>query len=260
MTGGRLILASFAALLAIPVALDAQTSGQPQSGGGYYDMGDYSYFNEPKSATPAPTPTPTPRANVTTAKALSVTQAPSQTNAQAAVSAQAVQQPSAQVAGQPYVYPKGDLDKARADAKALAKPARANAASLPTSTPLTDVPGYSPTANPAEAYADDPDGLTAAGNAAVGSNDAWKMVTDPDRVKVTLAPNEIARAQDVEKDPNSFLDGQSMGATDGSCKPLPPGGSAGYYEATCNSGTKVEEGEAVCRTPLVVDVTPGSTK
>ena len=260
MAGGRAILAGFAALLAVPVALEAQTSGQAQtqSGGGYYDMGDYTYFNQ--RTAPTPTPTPTPKPSVTSAPALSVTQAPTQSTAQAAVRAQAVQQPSAQIQGQPYVFPKGDLDKARADAKALAKPARASAASLPTSTPLTSVPGYSPAANPAEAYADDPDGLTAAGNAAVGSNEAWKMVTDPDRVKVTLAPNEITRAQDVEKDPNSYLDGQSMGATDGSCKPLPPSGSTGYYEASCNSGTKVEEGEAICRTPLVVDVIPGSTK
>jgi conjugal transfer mating pair stabilization protein TraN len=227
MAGGRAILAGFTALLAVPVALEAQTSGQAQtqSGGGYYDMDDYTYFNQPTA--PSPTPTPTPKPRVTSAPALSVTQAPTQSTAQAAVRAQAVQQPSAQIQGQPYVFPKGDLDKARADAKALAKPARASAASLPTSTPLTSVPGYSPAANPAEAYADDPDGLTAAGNAAVGSNVAWKMVTDPDRVKVTLAPNEITRAQDVEKDPNSYLDGQSMGATDGSCKPLPPSGSTG---------------------------------
>jgi conjugal transfer mating pair stabilization protein TraN len=160
MAGGRAILAGFAALLAVPVALEAQTSGQAQtqSGGGYYDMGDYTYFNQPTA--PTPTPTPTPKPSVTSAPALSVTQAPTQSTAQAAVRAQAVQQPSAQIQGQPYVFPKGDLDKARADAKALAKPARASAASLPTSTPLTSVPGYSPAANPAEAYADDPDGLT----------------------------------------------------------------------------------------------------
>ena len=262
MRGGRLILVGLAALMAVPVALDAQTSGQanPQSGGGYYDMGDYSYFSEPKPATPVPTPTPTPRPSVTTAPALSVTQAPSQPAAQAAVRAQAAEQTTAQMQGQPYVYPKGDLAKAKADAKAFGKPARAAAASLPTSTALSDVPGYSSTPNAAEAYADDPDGLTAAGNAAVGSNEAWKMVTNPDRVKVTLAPGEIGRAQDVEKDPNSYLDGQSVGSADGSCKPLPPGGAAGYYEATCNSGTKVDQGEAICRTPLIVDVTPGSNK
>jgi conjugal transfer mating pair stabilization protein TraN len=256
MAGGRAILAGFAALLAVPVALEAQTSGQAQaqSGGGYYDMGDYSYFNQPTAATPTPTPTPKP--SVTSAPALSVTQAPTQSTAQAAVRAQAVQQPSAQIQAQPYVFPKGDLDKARADAKALAKPARASAASLPTSTPLTSVPGYSPAANPAEAYADDPDALTAAGNSAAGGNDAWRMVTDPSRKVVKLAPGEIAGAQEIEKDPNSFLGGQALGATDGSCKPLPSPANTDYYEATCNKGAQVVETPATCTgqmDPVVVN-------
>ena len=265
MSGGRILAVALAALIAIPMAVPAIGQSSAQAGaqngsGGYYDMGDYSYFSEAKQAEPAPRPTAQPETNVKAPSPLSVTRAPDQASAQAAVQAQAAAQPQARMQGQPYDYPKGDLAKAKADAKSLATPARRNAANLPTSTPLTDVPGYSASANPAEAYADDPDGLTAAGNSAAGSNEAWRMVTNPDRVTVKLADGEIGRAQDVEKNPDSYLAGQSMGSADGSCKPLPPGGSAGYYEATCNSGTRVEEGEAVCRTPLVMDVTPGSTK
>ncbi|MDR6790120.1 conjugal transfer mating pair stabilization protein TraN [Sphingomonas sp. BE138] len=251
MRGARLFLVPAALALASAGSLLAQSGGQStaQSGnGGYYDMGDYSYFSEPKTATPTPTPTPTlapvdpviAPARAKAASALSVTNPPDAASAQAAVEAQA------QAQGQPYVFPKGDLAKAKADAKALATPARKNAASLPTSTPLTEVPGYSASANPAEAYADDPDALTAAGHSAAAGNEAWRMVTDPDRMTVKLAPGEIARAQDIEKDPNSFLDGQSLGSADGSCKPLPPSSGTDWYEATCNKGATVTDTPATC--------------
>ena len=270
MAGRGILASAVLALLSLPGAALAQTSGQASPSGGYYDLQDYPYFNEaaqptpPAQASPGPSatsaPQPAPAQSAMSAPSLTVTQAPSATSAAARVQAQAEQQAPTQTPGQPYVYPKGDLAAAREQAKALGKSSRASAASLPTSTPLSQVPGYSATANPAQAYADDPDALIAAGGSAAGHNDAWRMVTDPGRLKVTLGAGEVGRAQDVEKDPNSYLSGQSLGAADGSCKPLPPGGSAGYYEATCNTGTKVEESAAVCRTPLVMDVTPGSTK
>ena len=157
------------------------------------------------------------------------------------------------------IYPKGDIDNAKAEAKALAKPARASAAALPTTTDLAStIPGYTAAAQPQEAYADDPDALTAAGTTSALSSDAWKMVTNPDRTVVRLAPGEIARAQNIEKDPNSFLDGQSLGGTDGSCKPLPPSGTTDYYEATCNKGSELTQEPRSCTSrmvPLVVNTT-----
>src|SRR3546814_4386097 len=47
-----------------------------------------------------------------------------------------------------------------------------------------------------------------------------------------------------------------MSRASGSCTPLPPAtGGAGYYEATCNAGTKVEERPRSCFIRMVPDVT-----
>src|SRR3546814_8564002 len=47
-----------------------------------------------------------------------------------------------------------------------------------------------------------------------------------------------------------------MSSASGSCTPLPPAtGGAGYYEATCNAGTKVEERPRSCFIRMVPDVT-----
>src|SRR3546814_9426191 len=63
------------------------------------------------------------------------------------------------------------------------------------------------------------------------------------------------RATTVENDPSAYLAGESMGGSSGSCVPLPPGsGSEGYYEATCNSGTKVEDRPETCTIRMVPEV------
>ena len=191
MAGRGILASAVLALLSLPGAALAQTSGQASPSGGYYDLQDYPYFNEaaqptpPAQASPGPSATSAPQPaqaqSAMAAPSLTVTQAPSATTAAARVQAQAAQQVPTQTPGQPYVYPKGDLAAAREQAKALGKSSRASAASLPTSTPLSQVPGYSATANPAQAYADDPDALIAAGGSAAGHNDAWRTGTAPGR-------------------------------------------------------------------------------
>ena len=259
-----------------------QTKPGPQRGsegagsGGYYDLKDYDYFGQ-EASTPTPTPTPAPTPNpgpsepprsvVTTAgpsaPAPSLTEPSPEGKAERAtprVEAGPFAAPAA-AAGVIGPYPKGDIDKAKADAKALANPARAGAAALPTSTDLgATIPGYTATAQPQEAYADDPAGLTSAGTTSALSSDAWKMVTDPGRTVVHLGPGEMARAKGVEKDPNSYLEGESLAGVAGSCKPLPATSVTDYYEATCNEGLRVDQGPKTCRTPLVVEAKPGSTK
>ena len=236
-------------------ALHAQQRQPAAQDGGYYDLKDYSYFNEPQTA-PTPSPSPTAPASAAVTAAVPATAAPLSPVAAskaaaapptAAVSAASAAAVAAAAAGTPYAYPKGDLAKAKADAKALATPARQTAAGLPTGTDLgSTIPGYTAATQPGAVYADDPDGLSSAGASAAGGNDAWRTVTDPSRQVVKLAPGEIAGAQEVEKDPNSFLSGQALGAADGSCKPLPAPGSTDYYEATCNKGAQVVETPATC--------------
>ncbi|MDQ2764701.1 MAG: conjugal transfer protein TraN [Pseudomonadota bacterium] len=224
-----------------------------QTVGDFYGLGSDNYFDE---ARPAPTPEPAAEQQPTQVAggsqvkgAAPVTQAAqvSRVTPQAPAQAGPTSSPAAAVAGAPYTYPKGDLAKAKADAKALAIPARSNAANLPTNTDLAStIPGYTTATQPGEAYADDPDALSAAGASAASNNEAWRMVTDPKRTVVHLAPGELARAQDIEKNPNSYLGGESVAAADGSCKPLPPSGTTDYYEATCNKGAQVIETPQSC--------------
>jgi conjugal transfer mating pair stabilization protein TraN len=260
MRGGSALVAVLACAFAVQGALHAQQQApsQAQSQGGYYDLKDYNYFSEPQAA-PSPTPTPAPQAPAVpqARSATTTTASPSAFPSAKAASSGLPSAAAAAAPGTPFVYPKGDLAKAKADAKALATPARQSAAGLPTGTDLgSTIPGYTAATQPGTVYADDPDGLSAAGASAAGGNDAWRTVTDPSRKVVTLAPGEIAGAQEVEKDPNSFLSGQALGAADGTCKPLPNSGATDYYEATCNKGAQVVETAASCTghmDPVVVN-------
>jgi conjugal transfer mating pair stabilization protein TraN len=158
------------------------------------------------------------------------------------------------------------IQEAREAGKALATGKRADQTLVPTSdAQARAVPGYNGTTLPQSGYFDDPDRLAADGRAQSSTDQSYRAATNADRTRPTFSNAEIlsttARATGVENDPTTFLAGETMGSSQGSCTPLPPGqGNQGWYEATCNSGTKVEEGTASCRVPLVVDATPGVSK
>ncbi|RZL19618.1 MAG: conjugal transfer protein TraN, partial [Sphingomonas sp.] len=64
-----------------------------------------------------------------------------------------------------------------------------------------------------------------------------------------------SRGTAIEKDPDTYLGGQSLGGAEGTCTALPPSvGSKGYYEATCNKGSKVTDTVEACRGNLVPTV------
>ncbi|PMX56100.1 conjugal transfer protein TraN, partial [Pseudomonas sp. FW305-33] len=64
------------------------------------------------------------------------------------------------------------------------------------------------------------------------------------------------RATTVESDPSAYLAGEAYSSTSGSCTPLPPGsGTSGYYEATCNQGTKIEQESRSCSITMVPETT-----
>src|SRR3546814_12975809 len=88
--------------------------------------------------------------------------------------------------------------------------------------------------------------MEAEATASKSSNEQYRITTDADRTRPTFSNAEIlettARATAVEKDPAAVLEGEEMSSASGSCTPLPPAtGGAGYYEATCDAGTQVQE-------------------
>lgn len=158
------------------------------------------------------------------------------------------------------------LDEARQEGKALGTEKRNDSTLVPSSdAQAAAVPGYSGTSLPEGSYFDDPEKLEAAAQSTKSSNEQYRITTDADRTRATFSNSEIlsttARATSVENDPSTYLAGEEMGGSKGTCVPLPATtGSAGYYETSCNAGSKVEQSAPVCRTPQVVNVTPGTTK
>lgn len=158
------------------------------------------------------------------------------------------------------------IDQAREEGKAMAQQKRNDSTLVPSSEAQAQaIPGYTGTTQPQSTYYDDPDKLVSDAQALKSSDQSYRVTTDADRTRPTFSNAEILattdRATAVENDPTTYLQGQQISSGSGSCTPLPPGsGTAGSYEAVCNFGTKVEETAPVCRTPLVVDVTPGTDK
>lgn len=116
---------------------------------------------------------------------------------------------------------------------------------------------FSGTTLPEGSYFSDPERLEAAAQAAKSSNQAYRITTDAERSRPTFSTFEIrettARATSVEDDPQTYLAGEDYGGSSGTCVPLPPAaGSAGYYEATCNAGDKVDPETRTC--PVSLDV------
>jgi len=264
--------------LILPAPSMAQ-SAQPAPGGGFYDFEDYTYFPEPQprqrldpliptlpddpiapvvpiaplpSPSPAPSPAPPPTAPPTPAP-LPVSPPP-------AGGGGGGQVPVAPfVPGGPLVFPRGDINAAKADGKDFVTVARSANRQITTSTDLTGtIPGYTGQTLPEEALGDDPDRLTSQGVSGALNNDAWRLVTNPDRTVVTLDADGLLRAQAVAEDPDAYLAGSSLGASNGQCAPLPPSGTgAEYYEATCEEGAQLIDEARTCRVPLVIE-TAGS--
>jgi conjugal transfer mating pair stabilization protein TraN len=154
------------------------------------------------------------------------------------------------------------LDEARQEGKALGTEKRNDSTLVPSSdAQAAAVPGYSGTSLPEGSYFDDPEKLEAAAQSAKSSNEQYRITTDADRTRATFSNSEIlsttARATSVENDPSTYLAGESMGGTKGTCVPLPATtGSAGYYETSCNAGSKVTTEARTCDVTLDVRAEP----
>lgn len=161
------------------------------------------------------------------------------------------------VVGAP-AYGQMTLEEARQQGKDLGSEKRQDSALVPSSdAQAAAVPGFSGTTLPEGSYFSDPERLEAAAQAAKSSNQAYRITTDAERSRPTFSTSEIrettARATSVEDDPQTYLAGEDYGGSSGTCVPLPPAaGSAGYYEATCNAGDKVDPEKRTC--PVSLDV------
>ncbi len=151
------------------------------------------------------------------------------------------------------------LDQARQEGAAMGKAMRADESLGPNDDKVAQLPGYAGTDLPEKVYFDDPDRLIVDGGSKAGTDDAFGTVTDRGRTRPTFSNAEIlaatSRGTAIEKDPDTYLGGENLGGAEGTCTPLPPSvGSKGYYEATCNKGSKVTDTVEACRGNLVPTV------
>jgi conjugal transfer mating pair stabilization protein TraN len=153
------------------------------------------------------------------------------------------------------------IEQAREEGKAFGNAKRGDESLVPNSEAQAQaVPGYSGTNQPQSTYFDDPDALIAAGTAQRSTNESYRTVTDADRTRPAFSNAEIlataSRATSIENDPSASLADENIGSTTGQCQPLPPGsGAGGYYEATCNQGTKLDEVPRSCSIRMAPEIT-----
>lgn len=153
------------------------------------------------------------------------------------------------------------IEQAREEGKAFGNAKRGDESLVPNSEAQAHaVPGYSGTNQPQSTYFDDPDALIAAGTAQRSTNESYRTVTDADRTRPAFSNAEIlattSRATSIENDPSAYLADENIGSTTGQCQPLPPGsGAGGYYEATCNQGTKLDEVPRSCSIRMAPEIT-----
>ena len=153
------------------------------------------------------------------------------------------------------------VEQAREEGKAMAQDKRNDTSLVPTNdAQAAAVPGYTGTSQPQSSYYDDdPDKLLSDAQSAKSTNEQYKLTVDPGHVRPTFSNADILattnRAISIEGDPSAYLAGENYGGSNGTCTPLPAGsGTAGYYEATCNAGSKVTTDGRTCNVSLDVRV------
>ncbi|WP_409371995.1 conjugal transfer protein TraN [Sphingopyxis terrae] len=148
------------------------------------------------------------------------------------------------------------VDEAREEGKAMAQEKRKDSSLVPSSdAQAAAVPGYTGTSQPQSIYFDDPDKLISDARTMKSSNESYRTSTDADRTRPSFSNAEILattkRATTVENDPSTYLEGEAISSGTGACTPLPPSISGtGYFEATCNQGTKITPEPRSCSITL----------
>ena len=152
------------------------------------------------------------------------------------------------------------VSAARADGKAFARQKAAAAQAAATTEPdAARVPNYPPTSSQS-GYYDDPERISADAAAQATAHPGYQAIRNSMASRARFAPVDldavVARSEAISADPLAYTSGMSVGGTQGRCVPLPSANtSAGRYQATCNTGYKLEAGTASCTIPLVASVT-----
>lgn len=150
------------------------------------------------------------------------------------------------------------VEEARQEGRSMANEKRQDTTLVPSDNARAEaVPGYGGTSLPQGSYFEDPERMEAEAAATKSSNEQYRITTDADRTRPAFSNAEILettnRATAVENDPSTFLAGEAFDSASGTCTPLPPAaGSDGYYETSCNAGSKVTTDSRTCSVNLEV--------
>jgi conjugal transfer mating pair stabilization protein TraN len=164
----------------------------------------------------------------------------------------------------PVASPAQDTTAARADGKAFAREVAPQAQAAATTAPdATRILNYT-AALPQSEYFDDPERIVADSQAAASVNDGYRTMRSSLDGRARFDPQFIkdatSRATTIAADPNRYTGGMSASGAEGRCVPLPqPTGSPGRYQATCNTGYRVDTTTQSCTIPLAVSTEERST-
>lgn len=152
-----------------------------------------------------------------------------------------------------------DTTAARADGKAFGKDLAPAAQAAATTEPdASRIPNF--TANPSQSgYFDNPSRMAGDAAATASSNDGYRTMRSSIDNRATFDPATIeattSRAKDIAADPLQYASGMSVSGSKSRCVPLPQStASPGRYQATCNTGYKLEASTSTCTIPLAVTV------
>lgn len=161
----------------------------------------------------------------------------------------------------PHVLAQTATEAAKADGKSLGAALRSGAQTHVRTDPTPQaVPNYSAASRPESNYFDNPAAMATAGAAAAAMHEGTmtvrqSMATRPVIPQVDLDAT-IARANEINQNPASYVSGMSVGGGTGTCVPLPPAGLPGKsYEQSCDVGYVRADQPRSCE--ITLDVTLG---
>jgi conjugal transfer mating pair stabilization protein TraN len=149
--------------------------------------------------------------------------------------------------------------EAKADGKSFGLSVLGKAQSAAGTEPSSDtVPNFGPAPSQSTLF-DNPDAIAAEAGAAADSNEGYRTMRSSIDTRPRIAPVDIeatiARGQTISADPMDYVSGMGISGGQGSCRELPPSVTgAGFYDATCNTGLKLDQSSESCTIPLNVRV------
>ncbi len=153
-----------------------------------------------------------------------------------------------------------DTAAARTDGKTFGKDMAPAAQEAATTEPdASRIPNF--TSSPAQsAYFDNPGQMPGDAAGAASSSDGYNAVRSSMDNRASFDPAFIkdatSRSRKIAADPLQYASGMGASGSQSRCVPLPPGiASPGRYQATCNTGYKLETITSSCTIPLVAAVT-----